>query len=168
MNKIFEKTAKAIHGNKLFAINFATYELEFFPITKEVQIRNVFEKYSEFECEILLQKFDWFRNLQRFKIKKVRVDVTQKGGYEITLKEKQIGFVEQWGNQFRLGFVLVDAESEEGFKWQYFKKPFDSIDEVKQYLLTYYGKLQDKFNFYIEPDDSEPEIPEEDISDDEY
>ena len=103
---LIEKTAKAIYGNKAFANNFAPYEPEFFPIEKSVQTRDIEDRYSEFECQQLLEKFDWFRNLKKFQVKKVNVDITQMPGYEIQLNSKPVGFIERWSeNRWRLGFV---------------------------------------------------------------
>ena len=155
MNSI-EKAAKAIYGNKSFAVNFAPYEPEFFPIEKSVQVRDVYEKYSEFECDELIAKFDWFRNLSKFQIKKAKVDITQTPGYEILLKGNPVGFIEKRSsNRYRIGFC-IESDNEDGFAWKYFRKSFDSVDEARLYISTYYGIIQQNFKFYIEKTEEEP------------
>ena len=150
MNTI-EKAAKAIYSNKLFAANFAPLEPEIFSTPKKIQVFETSERYSEFECEQLLKKYDWFRNLQKFKIKKVKVDRTQPPGYEISLNGNPVGFLEQREGKFRLGFCIIDGDS---FKWEYFRLPFESFDYAKIYIDTYYGKIQDRLKFYIEPEET--------------
>ena len=161
--QIIKKTSKAIHGNRSFAENFAPYEVEMFP-TPESQIKQTFENHSIFECERLLKKFDWFRNLYKFKFKKYQVDVSQTDGIGIFLKEKEVGFIEKKEeNRWRVGFCLVDKTEPDGFKWGFLPKFFDNADEAKKYINTYYGKIQDKFSFYEEPEQQETQTDKTEV-----
>ncbi len=160
-NKSIEKLALAIYSNKAFADNFAPYEPEFFPITKEIKIRNTFERFSEFEAENLIKKFNWFRNLNKFKIKKFRkTDLAEDNGYQIILNGNQVGFAFERPEGYKLGFCLEDKESEGGFKWHYYVLHFAEISDIEKYLKIYYGKLQDKYHFFVEKSEVAPEVKE--------
>lgn len=174
MKDLFRKTAKAIYGNQSFATNFAPYAPEIIPMTLEQHERDVEERYSEFECEQLLTKYNWFRNLKKFAFKKSDVDISQRPGYSIFLKGEEVGFIERvikdkkYPVRFRVGFCLEDKSNEDGFKWGFLPNWFDTAEDAQKWVNCYYGKIQDKFTFYKEPEPQpEPEpIKEED--DDEW
>lgn len=164
-SKTIKKLAKAIYSNKLFQANFAPQDPEIFPGTNEIHARDIDNQYSEFEAELLLEKFNWFRNLENIRLLKTEQDPSQRKGYDLMLKGKFIGFIEQWPEFFRLGFV-VNSDNENGFEWKWLRKTFETLDEAKTYLKIYNGTIQDKYDFYFE----KVEIPEiknkEDVEDD--
>lgn len=174
MKDLIKKTAKAVYGNKAFSTNFAPYDPEIIPATTQQHERDIEDRFSEFECRDLLEKFDWFRNLKKFTFKKAIVDPSQTPGFDILLKGVEVGIIERKVEskkkvKFRVGFCLEDKNDIDGYKWGFLPNWFDTAEDAQKFINCYYGKIQDKFTFYKEPtEEKEEKVIENKKPEDDY
>ena len=158
---------KAIYGNEIFKTSFTDIDPELFDRTAEEKVFLLNQRYSEFETDYLIKKFEWFKTLKKFTYKagekaKGLDRVTAKENIDILLSGNVVGLIAEvgdWTNvpadeRFVVRFKVPKTEKDladpknnkkVSWKWISLNKKFGSSKEAKLWLSNWYAKLQERY-----------------------